>query len=366
MRIAIIADPLDNQRAGVHIYTRELVKALLAHNPGHEYILIREQVDESLEGVQQVAIPNIRLPIGFASIRLFVMVPWILRRLKVDIVMEPAHFGPFNLPSRIKRITMIHDLTPILFPQYHRFHSQLLQRIFLKGILRRADLVLSNSQNTTRDLHRVYPFTAGKVKTILLGKENIYRPVASRRILEEQQIDQAYFLFLGTIEPRKNLLTLLEAYRRFREQYSQRVLLLIGGQRGWKSETFFEQLAQHPFEADIRQLGFVKKEYLPELYSHCTAMIYPSEYEGFGLPVLEALACGARVICANNSSLTEVGGNLAYFFETKNPDDLVRQMQAVLRDSEAVGGYRQKAVAWANRFSWEEHARLFHEAIEGL
>ncbi|MGB3547350.1 MAG: hypothetical protein WBA17_10265, partial [Saprospiraceae bacterium] len=147
MKIAIIADPLDNQRAGIHVYTRELVYALLKYDRKNEYILIRERVDPELD-VRQIALPNVRLPIGYASLRLFFIVPHTLRRLGVDAVLEPAHFGPFNLPRRVRRITVIHDLTPLLLSSFHRYHSQLLQKIFLKRILRRASLILSNSRNT--------------------------------------------------------------------------------------------------------------------------------------------------------------------------------------------------------------------------
>jgi len=151
MKIAIIADPLDNQSAGVHTYTRQLVRSIAEFDTENEYILIREKKDPNLP-FEQIAIPNIHLPIGFSAFRLFFIIPLILRFKKIDAVLEPAHFGPFNLPKRIKRITMIHDLTPIIFPQYHRYHSQILQRIFLRRILRKADMILSNSQNTSKDL----------------------------------------------------------------------------------------------------------------------------------------------------------------------------------------------------------------------
>ena len=364
MKIAIIADPLDNQRAGVHIYTREMVHALLNNSNGHEIILVREKVDPKLKGIRQIAVPNTRLPIGFASFRLFLLLPILFRRLKVDAVFEPAHFGPFNLPSRIKRITMIHDLTPILFPQYHRWHSQMLQRVFLKGILQRSDLILSNSPHTTKDLHEIYPFTQNKVDTILLGREQLYQPTTSKTYLQKYSIDQPYFLFVSTIEPRKNLLTLLKAYQKFREQTSQRVLLVIAGGKGWKSATFFEQLEEHPFRSDILSLGFVEKAALPELYSHSLALVYPSEYEGFGLPVLEAMACGTNVICANNSSLPYVGGQVPFYFETYDVEGLAGQMEVVNRGGEEVEARRAEALKQAAKFSWDTYAQSFISSIE--
>ena len=103
MRIAIIADPIDNQNAGIHVFTKEMVDAMIRTNPGHEIILIREKRDPELKGAEQICLWNTRLPIGYASLRLFIMIPWLMIRKKVDVVIEPAHFGPFNLPKKIIR-----------------------------------------------------------------------------------------------------------------------------------------------------------------------------------------------------------------------------------------------------------------------
>ena len=186
MKIAIIADPLDNQRGGVHVYTKNVVNALQDRLDEIELILIRERIDTSLsEKINQIAIPNTKLPIGYASFRLFVLIPNVLRKIKPDIVIEPAHFGPFNLKKSVKRVTVIHDLTPIIFPQYHRWHSQFLQRIFLKRILCNADMVISNSENTSNDLRRIYKCTQEKIGTIPLGYDRHFKPTQSTDYLQD-------------------------------------------------------------------------------------------------------------------------------------------------------------------------------------
>lgn len=359
MKIAIIADPLDNQRAGVHVYVRELVKAIIA-NPGpHEYILIREKVDPALN-IQQVAIPNTRLPIGFASLRLFFLVPLKLRQLGVDVVYEPAHFGPFNLPKRIKRVTMIHDLTPILFPHFHNFHSQLLQKLFLPRILRRTDLIISNSYNTSNDLAKVYPFVANKVAMIHLGVSSRFFPDNRTGFLEAYNIDKPYFLYVGTIEPRKNLLQLLAAYRAFRASSEQQVALVLVGQIGWKNEAFDAALEAHPFRQDIILTGYIDKELLPQAYYHALSLIYPSVYEGFGFPIAEAMACGGAVICPNNSSLPEVGGALARYYPTKDTAALTKLMLEVANSGNPTPSQREAYANWAANFSWATYAEQFN------
>jgi glycosyltransferase involved in cell wall biosynthesis len=236
-KIAIIADPLDNQSAGVHVFTKELINALIEMGKGEQLVLVREKYDPALD-VEQIVVPNIRLPIGFASLRLFFIIPFLLRNRGVAAVFEPAHFGPFNLPRRIKKLTMIHDLTPLIFPEHHRWHSQLLQKIFLKGILRKTDWVFTNSKHTSRDVIQFFPFTEKKTQHLYLGKHLAFQPTEKPERLIELGITKPYFVYVGTIEPRKNLALLLEAFATFCSNNNQETELVIAGQMGWKSESF--------------------------------------------------------------------------------------------------------------------------------
>ncbi len=363
MRIAILADPIDNQNAGIHVYTREMTEAMIRTNPGHELILLREKHDVTLKGVEQISVWNTRLPIGFASLRLFFLVPLILHRKKIDIVIEPAHFGPFNLLSHIKRVTIIHDLTPILFPELHRWHSQILQKIFLKGILNKVNLIISNSDNTSKDICRVYPLNCKKIKRIYPGVSSIFIPSNKQGVLEKYKINNPYFLFVGTIEPRKNLLVLLEAFRIYKENNNNSISLIIAGGIGWKAEAFHEALKHHPNKDKIICTGFVDTEDLPTLYSLAIAFIYPSLYEGFGLPIVEAMSCGTPVIAADNSSLSESGGNLTHYFNANDPKALSLLMSKVSEQIIKQGKNTSDLLEYANKFNWDEFAHLMWKTI---
>ncbi len=367
MKIAILADALDNQNAGVHVYTKSLIQELLKRNDGHEYILVRQKKDNALSHVQQIVIPNTSLPIGFASLRLFFIIPYILRKQGVDAVFEPAHFGPFNLPKKVKRITFIHDLTPIIFPEYHRWHSQMLQKIFLKRILKNAHLIFTNSNNTSKDLEQYYPFTKDKNKTLLLGKGSRFIPSQNTDLILDYGITLPYFLSVGTIEPRKNLVNLLKAYAVFMKETKTPYMLIIAGGLGWKTEGFEKEWATHPYRKYILILGYVKEEELPILYSHANAFMYLSLYEGFGLPVLEALACGTDVICSNTSSLPEVGGTVAHYCNPQSINDIKQQMIKVSQFSlnqQKINS--QKNIEQARLFSWEKHVNSFLDTIQVL
>lgn len=356
MRIAILADPIDNQNAGIHVFTKEMVNALIRTNPGHEILLIREKVDENLKGVKQIAIWNTRLPIGFASLRLFILVPFVLHLKKVDVVLEPAHFGPFNLLKFIKRVTIIHDLTPILFPNFHRWHSQFLQKIFLKGILNKTDLIIANSDNTASDICKVYSNNCNKVKRIYPGKTAFYKPDNKSGVLSKYKITTPYFVFVGTIEPRKNLLVLLEAFTIFKTQYKNNINLVIVGGVGWKSEAFTAALDDHPFKDSIICTGFADSDDLPTLYSQAIALIYPSLYEGFGLPVVEAMSCGTPVITGNNSSLPEAGGDAALYFDATDAAALAIHMEKLFSDTALRNELSEKALIHVQKFDWDRFA----------
>jgi glycosyltransferase involved in cell wall biosynthesis len=255
-------------------------------------------------------------------------------------------------------------LTPILFPEYHRFHSQWLQRIFLKGILSKADLILTNSKHTLSDLRAYYPAAASKSHDILLAYDPIFRLIPEGEIAESDTIAEPYFLAVGTIEPRKNLVRLLEAYSIYRTKYLGENHLIIAGQKGWKSEAFFEALARHPFRSDIRITGYIPDDTLAAYYVQAKALIYPSEYEGFGLPVLEAMACGCPVICSNTSSLPEVGGEAAVYVDPMDVDDMALQMYATDQmNTRDYSRWKKICLQRAGFFSWDNYAITFNNHL---
>lgn len=356
MKIAILADPVDNQRAGVHTFTREMIGALLRADRRNSYFLFRRKKTPAFEGAKSIAVPHLRWTLIFPGLRLFYIFGRLAKRLRIDVVIEPAHFGPFFMPKRTKRVTVIHDLTPLKFPEHHRFHSQLLQSIFLKRIVKKADLIITNSENSRQDIIRFFPFTEEKVEKIYLGNDDAFQPDIRPEVLAGYNIRQPYFLFVSTIEPRKNLSLLLGAYNRFRSNNSTNVSLVIVGPRGWKCRKLFLELKNHPYAADIILPGYVPKSDLPALYSQTLGFIYPSFYEGFGLPVLEAMACGAPTLVSNASSLPEVTGDAALMFNPFDLSDLTEQMEAVASNPLLRTELSAKSIRQAAKFSWDNFA----------
>jgi glycosyltransferase involved in cell wall biosynthesis len=356
MRIAILADPIDHQEAGIHVYTRYMVEAVAAANGRHEFVIVTSKHHPEIRDVEHLVVASSTLP-GYAALRLAVTVPRLLRRLRVDCVLEPAHFGPFNLPASVRRVTVIHDLTPLLFPQYHPFHSRLLQRLMLPHILRKATAVVVDSRATARDVAARFPETGGKTFINHLGVESRFQPRHASDVPARYGIAPPYFLFTGAIEPRKNLITLLDAYEQFRNAAGHAAQLVFAGPKGWKNKPFFDRLARHPYRQDIRCTGYIPRDDLPALYSMALGFVYPSLYEGFGLPVVEAMRCGTPCILSRTSSLPEIGGAAALYFPPHAAHELCDRMRTLAENESVRKALRTEGFRQAAPFTWDRHAR---------
>lgn len=366
MKIAIIADALDYQYAGIYYYTKELINALAEVDKKNEYWIVRSKSEGDIsEQVKELIIPTKKFP-GAAAYRLFVSIPKVLAQKKMDIVVEPRHFGPFNLPKRIKRVTVIHDLSPLHFPEWHQFVSRKLQQLFLPSILKRADYILTNSAFTANDVMTHFPFTSTKTKGILLGKENFFQPQSNPAILKKHNISVPYLLHTGTIEPRKNLIFLVKTFEALKRQTNHRLQLVLVGKLGWKHTPILEVINNSPFKDDIKLLGYVDRTDLPAIYTAAAAFVYPSHFEGFGLPVLEAMSCGTPTIAANVSSLPEIISTAGLLFPPNNESILIQKINQLLTDKSLSQLLSKKGLARAVEFSWKKTAQETLAVFEGL
>ncbi len=364
LKIIILGDALDGQYAGVHYYLLQLVEALDRINPKHEIIILRQKQQNSFENIRQIAVPFPSFP-GAQAYRFFYQLPKLIEKLNPDIVIEPGHFGPFNLPEKIKRATIIHDLTPLIFPEMHRWHSQLLQKIFLPSILKKADLVLTNSKYTTKDVLEYFPFTKGKISEVIPGKDPFFNKKINAEILKKYNISAPYLLFIGTIEPRKNLPVLIRAFNLFKKEGFEHQLVIVG-KKGWHYEESLKAIETSPFKNKIHLPGYVERADMPVLYAMAEQFIYPSLYEGFGLPILEAMCCETPVITTNISSLPEVGGKAASYFENGNENELFTKMKSLATNPDLRKQKIKLGLKQVEKFDWEKTATELLENLEIL
>jgi glycosyltransferase involved in cell wall biosynthesis len=276
--IVFNSGPLHNQSAGIHVWTKEILTALhrlqeLGQMPKNfHWILFTEKPTQDFPLFEVKTLPVYRFIPGYAAWRLFFLLPFLAIKSRANYFIEPGHFGPFNLPGSIKRITVVHDLTPILFPQWHQNFSASTQRLFFPRILKKTDQIIAVSKNTQTDLEKIYPVTEGKIRVIYPGISNKFSPYP--------QIERKPFLlFVGTIEPRKNLETLIQAFDELkRNPKFEHFQLIIAGKRGWKTEGFDYTFKKSLNQKDIILEGYVSEERKIELYRICSVFVYPSHY----------------------------------------------------------------------------------------
>jgi glycosyltransferase involved in cell wall biosynthesis len=364
MKICFLADSVDEQSAGVHVYTLQLLRALLLLDTQNEYILVHSCENPIFDAwvkagegrISQKIVPGWRKFPFWPSFRKFLLLPLFLRFWKPDIVFEPAHMGPFSWFWKCKKVVMIHDLTPVLFPQFHIWISRFIHARLLPLIFSQVDGIVVPSVCTQKDVERLYAPRCPIAVVYEAADEN-YKPVSSELVLRVKEhfgISKPYILSVGTLEPRKNLQVLLEAFCLLNGDYS----LVIVGKKGW----YYSDLLQHiqgaqQKEADIIVTGYVDESDLDALYSGAEVMVYPSLYEGFGLPPLEAMQCGCPVICSNTSSLPEVVGEAGVVFDPCSVDSLVGHLRKVLSDATIRMRLQQQGIERAQLFSWQKCAQ---------
>ena len=367
MKIAFLGDALDLQYAGIHIYTREIIKAVTELDSKNEYFVVRpEKAAFKITGAKELYAPiNSKIPLH-QKIRSFTSIPSLMKKNDIDVVIEPAHFGPFLLPSKTKRVTVIHDITPVLFPAYHNSASHYVHKLFLPRITKNADLIIANSEHTKKDLEEHYPNAKGKTEVVYLGKEPQFVPVVNPLVLEKYKIAAPYLLFVGTLEPRKNLVMLVNAFGKLKNSIATPLQLVLAGKMGWDSEELKSAIANSSHKSDIIVTGYVERSELPALYSMAKIFVYPSFYEGFGLPVLEAMSCGTPVVSSNTSSLPEVGGKAALYFAPEDVNALIVHLENLLKDEELYNKHKQLATEESEKFSWEKAGKEMIALLVGL
>lgn len=284
--------------------------------------------------------------------------PMALRREGVDLVHGLAYALPALRAAR--SVVTVHDLTVLLYPDAFNRTNRLYVSTITRESVRRADAIIADSANTRADIVRLLGVAPDKVVAIPLGIDDQYRPAAPADIETLRQrygLPPRFILYLGTLEPRKNIETLVRAYAEMRRQDPAAPQLVIAGGAGWRYQSLFELVEGLGLKGNILFPGFVPQAELPIWYSAAEVFVYPSRYEGFGLPPLEAMACGAPVITSTASSLPEVVGDAGLQVEATDVDALAEAMRRTLADADLRADLRARGLARAAGFTWQRTAQ---------
>jgi glycosyltransferase involved in cell wall biosynthesis len=364
MKIILDISPLLLESVGVRSYTINLVRNILKLNKEGEVLLfpfLTEKTKKIFEGLHYK---------GFVFNERYQK--WlfaILSHLGGGNLISKRYLnhwdlfwtsGTFLLPIRCRIVGTIYDLTTILFPQFHKRnvveHHERIFNYFKKN----ASLIIAISENTKSDIVKYLHIPEDKIRTIYCGVGDEFRRIEDVQYLKSRLkgigIDYPYILYLGTLEPRKNLERLIEAFIQLKKGKRINEKLVVSGLKGWGYQSIFDRVASSSIEKEVIFAGFVPNEFLPFLYNGASAFVYPSLYEGFGLPVLEAMACGVPVVTSNVSSLPEVAGDAAVLINPYSVDELADRIWRILSYEDLRNSCITKGIERAKSFTWERCA----------
>lgn len=281
------------------------------------------------------------------------------RKYGLRLIHDPTGTAPLLL-APVKRMVTVHDAVPCVHRESSTFLDRFIYRIWLPFALPRLDRILTVSRHTKNDLAKQFNVAMEKIVVIHLAASERFRPLNEDEIdlaLSHVGLCQPYILYVGSIEPRKNLIRLLEAYAQLRRWSTEWNLVLVGTRNFWKSSPVRKTAEKLNLKPYVHFTGNIPEADLPGIYNGADLFIYPSLYEGFGLPVLEAMACGTPVITSNTSSLPEVAGEAALLVDPYNVEEIAAAMRYVLDDPDLAQELRIRGLERAKEFTWEKTAR---------
>ena len=279
-----------------------------------------------------------------------------LRKDQIDVFWGTQHMIPLNTKG-IRLILTVHDLALLVNPRWGSTQNSIMQNVFGRLSCKKADKILADSNATAADIVKLIKREQSDIRVIALGGGTLYDKKEDRFgvIYKKYQLRQdSYFLYMGTIEPRKNIINIVNAYDEYCSKYNDGMKLVISGGKGWKYEPIFERINQSKYRDRIIVTGYVSEEEKTLLLSNAKVFVFPSNYEGFGLPILEAMSYGLPVVTSSNSSLPEVGGDLAYYVkDPENFHEICEQLRKCVQLSEDDRlALSKKEIEWYLTFDW--------------
>jgi len=357
MKVYIDAQSISGKKTGIGIYTENLMSNLMGID-GLELVPLSYEGKDGLGTAGRIYWENLKIPVK-------------INKRDCDILHIPGFAGPRY--AGVKKVTTVHDLIGMIYPMNLSAFSRFYWQKWLPACVKGSDMIIADSENTKNDIIRLLDVPREKIKVILLAADakfnTMYPDKAVADMLREKYgLPEEFMLTVGTVEPRKNLPGLVEAAALYRMENKKTIDIVIAGDKGWGYEQLMGKVRSLGMEENVKITGYLEEEELPVMYKLAKFFVYPSFYEGFGLPVLEAMSCGTPVICSSASSLPEITGDAGILVD---PDD-VPGLKNAIKEMDGDPGLRKefsgKGILRAKRFSWrytaEETYKVYKEVFQ--
>lgn len=357
-RIGIDVTPLPKKPVGAGQYIINLVNGILQSDSEFDYYIIAHEDD----------FPFFQLPEKFKEKFIFVsdhgrgirilweqfILPFVLLKNKIDLLHCLHYSRPIFSPCPV--IVTIHDMTFFLIPEMHLWIKKIYFRFFIQYSAKNCPYVIAISESTKKDMVNILKIPSEKIVVTILGKsedfKQIYDHEKFEQIKNKYKLPDQFILFVGLIEPRKNVGLLIQSYLDVVMNLDNNTDLVVAGRWGWESQKITELVESSDFSNRIHFPGYIDQNDLPILFNMAKIFIYPSNYEGFGLPVLEAMACGTPVITTNVSSMPEFVGDSGFLIEPENRNALSNAILTLINNETLQSSLSTKALAQSKKFTW--------------
>lgn len=370
MRIAINAIFLQNNpMEGYGHYTAEVIQRIINLHPEDEFLLLYDRpwgndFINQPNVTHLLVTPAARHPLSF-KYWYDVKATAAVKRWKADVWFQP--YGFCSLTSNVPQVLMIHDLAFKHYPQYISWYQRLYYYWFTPAFIRKAKKVVTVSQFSKNDICKTYRTAENKIIVVPGAARTGFVQLEweAKQAMKDGYADgREYFLFVGGIHPRKNLLNLLKAFSHFKKWQHSNMKLLVAGRMAWQYDDLLEKIKTYKYRDDVVLLGYLTEAQLQRVVGAAYALIYPSWFEGFGLPILEAMQAGVPVICSNTSSMPEVAGDAALIVDPSNHDAIGKEMLALYRSEGIRNAFIEKGLERAQSFSWDTTAAAVYRELQ--
>ena len=360
----LIKDKLE----GYGYFTKEVFRIMALSHPEHQFYFLFDRpfeeefiFSDNIRGI--IVSPPARHPFLW-KYWYDIRIPSILKKIRADVFISPDGF--ISLSTGIPQCLVVHDLGFLHYPEaYKKSHLFFLKR-YLPKYLEKANSIATVSKFSKDDIACRYRVNSGRIDIVYSAPKKIFHPVTvDEKVSAKEKFTAGaeYFIYVGAIQPRKNLVNLLKAFSIFKKRQKSNMKLVLAGRMAWKNEEFSGLLKTYKYRNDVVLTGYLEEELLVQLLASAYALVYPSYFEGFGVPVLEAMQCDVPVVTSKDSSMQEIGEDAALYFDPADFNDMAEKMMLVYKDEDLRKKLIEKGRFVSGKYSWERTAGLLWQSV---
>jgi glycosyltransferase involved in cell wall biosynthesis len=293
-----------------------------------------------------------------------IKIPRVLKQIEADVFVSPDGFC--SLTTKVPQCMVVHDLGFLHRPDAYKKSHALFYKLYTPKFLKKAMTIATVSGFSKNDLINRYKVPAEKIYIVPNAVKACFKPLGfeDRQLVKEQYTGgREYFIYVGAIHPRKNLINLLKAFSAFKKRLQSNMKLVLAGRLAWKNDEFLQLLKTYKYRDDVILTDYLPEKELARLTAAAYALVYPSLFEGFGVPVLEAMKCDVPALSSSNSSMQEVAGDAGLYFDPNSQADIADKLMLIYKDENLRKTMIEKGRAVAARYSWEHSAEMLWQAV---